>query len=491
MRTRLLTCLLLFLAGFLTFSLTRGQSPPLVPGSAGLAALPSPTPPAGVSAHEPQPTATPAPPAAGRGETGQTDTILAQPLTASPAASSGEPAQSSAGRARDLSKLPPLSRQMFLNAQRGADWLYRMNGVKGRFLYGYSPCLNTPLEGDHYLRQIGAARALAQAARLTQEPRYAARATQAVLALLDETTVDPEDAHVRYTALPSLMVNRLAAAGLLVQAINELPAPQADLIERSEELCNYIRRQARPDGSLRCDDASQEKSDETPAQPSPGTAARSPERPDDPDSIAAYPGQALYGLMLSQRHRPAAWKTDLVRKALACYRPWWQAHRGPVFVPAQTAAYAEAYSQTREKPFADFVCEMNDWLCGLQYENIDPRRLMWYGGFRGWADGRPVDSSPNVGSANCAESLAQACRVARTAADVSRHRRYTESLERCLQFLANIQYTDSNIQHFNDWYRPRLLGAFHASHEDGNLRIDYTEHAVSALILYLENAGVQ
>ena len=65
------------------------------------------------------------------------------------------------------------------------------------------------------------------------------------------------------------------------------------------------------------------------------------------------------------------------------------------------------------------------------------------------------------------------------------YRHYSEALERCLQFLATLQYTDANTQHFADWYRPALLGAFHASHEDGNLRIDYTQHAVCALVQYL------
>jgi len=70
---------------------------------------------------------------------------------------------------------------------------------------------------------------------------------------------------------------------------------------------------------------------------------------------------------------------------------------------------------------------------------------------------------------------------------VARHQRYTEVLERCLQFVVRLQYTDANVQHFADWYRPRLVGAFHASPSDGNLRLDYTQHALSALTTYLED----
>jgi len=84
---------------------------------------------------------------------------------------------------------------------------------------------------------------------------------------------------------------------------------------------------------------------------------------------------------------------------------------------------------------------------------------------------------------------AEACRTAREMGDVARHGRYRDALERCLQFLATLQYTEGNTQHFADWYRPRLVGAFHATHQDGNLRIDYTQHAVGALVLYLEQAA--
>jgi hypothetical protein len=362
---------------------------------------------------------------------------------------------------------------MYLSVLAAADWLHRANRDDGRFVYGYLPAVNTVMEGDHYLRQVGAAFALARAARYTGEERYSARATQAVLTLLSDTVTEPKDPEVRHTALPSPVVNRLAAAGLLVLAINELPAPQDDLLAQSEQLCNYIRKQQRPDGSLCYSDI-------------PDPAKESAE---DPDGVNSYPGAALYGLMRSQQRRPAAWKTEVVRKALGYYRPWWREHKSPAFVPWQTAAYAEAFLQTKEPAFADAVNEMSDCVCGLQYNRLDPRHPLWVGGFRGWADGRPVEAAPDVSSAAYAEGLAAACRVARAAGDLSHYRRYAEALERCLQYLATLQYTSATTQHFADWYRKKLVGAFHASDQDGNLRLDYTQHAVCAMIEYLSDAA--
>jgi hypothetical protein len=428
MRIRILSVLLLALAGGMTLSLIRGQERP-----------------------------------------------ASQRRDSAPSLSSSRPLALTQGQARDFTKLDEFSKEMLISCQRGADWLFRINDTKGRFLYGYVPDLKAALDGDNYLRQAGAAFALARAARVLGEDRYAARATQAILTLLDDTVVESGEPACRHTSLPSMVVNRLGAAGLLVLAINELPAPQADLLDKSEQLCNWIRTQARADGSLRCNDSND------------STDAKANE--DDADSVQEYPGLALYAILRSQKHRPAAWKTDLARKAIVYYRAWWKDHRGMAFVPWQTAAYAEAYIQTKESAFAEFVYEMNDWLCGLQYDQLDPRRLLWNGGFKKWANGNAIDAPPTIGSAASVESLAEARRVARAGTDATRHQRYTEVLHRGLQFLVRLQYTDANTQHFEEWYRPRLVGGFHASTQDGNLRIDYAQHALSALGMYLEDLG--
>jgi hypothetical protein len=429
-----LALLVLTAAAFATWSLTHGQDP--------------------ASSQPPRSAPVPTAPAA------------TQPPTAS--AASLIPGEKP-GSARDLSRLTPLQQQMYFGAQRGADWLFRLNRTDGRFVYGYLPAVSAVMEGDHYLRQAGAAYALARAARFTNEERYVARATQAVLTLLGDTVPDGKDPQVRTTSLPQAVVNRLAAAGLLVLAINELPAPQDDLLQQSEQLCSYIRRMQRADGSLCYTDDLEDPRAE---------AA-------DPEGINSYPGAALCGLIHSQRSRPAPWKTELVRKALGYYRPWWQSHKNMAFVPWQTAAFAEAFAQTREQAFADYVNEMNDWICTLQYDRLEPRHPTWVGGFMSWQDGRAVETAPQVSSASFAESLADACRVARTTGDLQRFRHYSEALERCLQFLMTLQYTDANTQHFAAWYRPRLVGGFHASDQDGNLRIDYTQNAVCAMVQYL------
>src|SRR5262245_35172740 len=182
MRTRLIAPLLLFVGASLTFSLLHSQERPGAPGSKPA------TPPL--------------------------------PTVETPSRTQAPPAP-----ARDLSQLSELHKQHLLAAQRGADWLFRMHGLKGRFLPGYQPALRQVMQGDSYLRQAGAAAPLARAARVCGEERLAVRATQALLALLEETAPDPRDSLSRVITLPSGIVPPLAAAGALAAAIHELPAP--------------------------------------------------------------------------------------------------------------------------------------------------------------------------------------------------------------------------------------------------------------------------
>ena len=370
--------------------------------------------------------------------------------------------------AKDLSHLTGQAQQFLQTGQRGSDWLFRMHGLKGRFQPGLISALNQVVDGDGFMRQAGATCALGNAARVCGEDRYAARATQAVLALLEETALDSSDSLARTLALPPGTVNRLGGVAAIVLAIYELPAPQADLLDRAEQLCRSLQKMSRPDGALGWDDGS-------------GKLLS------DDAGIPHHPGLALQALLASHRKRPADWKLVLVRKALPVYRTWWKANQDLDFVATMAPAFAEAYLVTKDEACGDFVLEMGDWLCTMQYVQMEPRRALWFGGFRSVQGGKGIETLPTSRSALYASALIAGCRVAAERGDLTHHQRYSEAIERTLQFLTTLQYTDGVTQHFAQWYRPQLLGAFHATHLDGNIRLEDTQHAVTALMGYLEH----
>jgi len=363
---------------------------------------------------------------------------------------------------RDFSGFNELQRQLLLTAQRGADWLFRMNGLDGRFKPGLLPALARGIEDDSYARQAGAARALAQAARFWGEERYAARARQAILLLRDDTETDPNDNLSRRPRLPGSTAYRVAVSSLLVLAIHELPAPASDLLDSSNQLCRYLTRQTQSDGTF-------------PVEPT-GS---------DVERLAGV--LAVQALCANQRHQPSAEKLAVIHKALAGLRQTWKKAPCALIGPELANAAAEAYLVGKDKGAATLALEVADWLCALQYAQIDPRHPDWYGGFRTWRDGRAMETAPDIGSARPIIALVAASRVARELGDVQRFQRYTDASESGLQFVSTLQYSTAVSQHFQEWFRSQIVGGFHASHQDGNLRIDYTQQAVSALLGYLEH----
>jgi len=375
--------------------------------------------------------------------------------------------------AAQLNDLPPFLQQNYQVARNGASWLARMQKpATGRFIHGWVPALNAPLDGDQFLHQAEATIALAHAARFFGSDSYLLRARQAVLSLMSETSVDPSDSNARYTAMPVLVVNRLAAAGLLLAAIHELHEPAPDLLQQGEQLATYIRKQQRADGSLCCN--------ENPAvRPSAS----------DLDANLRCPGMALFGLMRSMRHRPAPWKLEVVRRALPSYQAACTANPDPACVYWCSATFAEAFMQTKERPFATLVMAVNDWLCTLQYGPENARSPKWIGGFKGsWPEQGGADA-PCVGCAIAAQSLLEACRVCRHLPDGQRYDRYKSAAGFSMHFLSQLQFTDDATHHFAPNFREVLLGGFHNSHQDGNLSVAAQARVVGAILVYLELAA--
>lgn len=366
---------------------------------------------------------------------------------------------------RDLSQLPPIAQQMMLGAQRGSEWLYRMHQPTGRFLPGWNSALNRSNDTENFQHQAAAAAALARAARFIKNEAYAARAGQAILTLLAETGPDPRDPTSRATTLPSSVINKLGAAGQLLCAIGELPNPPADLLDQGEQLARFIVRQQRTDGALLCSDL--------------------PADQPDFESTHLAPGAALTGLMRSYAQRPAPWKLDAVRRALGYYRPWWREHKHGQFAAAMTPAFAEAFLQTKDRArdigFAEFACELADWLCAQQLDKLDIRHPEWRGGFADAGHG-----PPSIVTAAYAAAIIDAARITRQLPDAERFARYRDAATMALQFVSTLQFTEANTQHFSATYRQQYLqGGFHTSPSDANLRLDGTQQAVAATLKFL------
>lgn len=350
----------------------------------------------------------------------------------------------------------------------GSGWMTRMNQAQGRFIYGYVPALHQQVEGDHDLKQAVAALALAQAARFSGDERQSAIAGQSVLALLAGTRIDPADGNCRVPVRASASCNRVGFAAVLVLAICELPVADERLATEADRLCEFVRKQLRPDGSVHYTDGPTDSPPQV-----------------DPAGVNEYPALSLQALAVSNRLRPAPWKLDAVRKGVEYYRNWFKAHPHPMLAATLTPAVAELYLQTKSPEAAAVVFELNDWLTNLQYRP-DPRHPTWAGGFRGWANGQPVEVAPGFECGAYLQSLSWAYLVNRHVPDLGREARYRQATNDAAQFVTGLQYLETNTRHFADGFRANvLIGGFYLSPTDGNLRIDATGVAVTGLLRFL------
>ncbi len=176
------------------------------------------------------------------------------------------------------------------------------------------------------------------------------------------------------------------------------------------------------------------------------------------------------------------------RKAIGFYQKWFKDHPNPALVPWMTATCCEAFQRTKENLFCDAAFQMNDWLTTSQYKpSLDPTRRQWLGGFMRFENGKFVESVPTIESALYAQSLADCCQMIRQmpTPDTQRYDRYRIAGLRAAQFLSTLQFTESNTLHIATNYRLWLVGGFHPTSSDGNLRVDQSAGAVSALIQLL------
>ncbi len=316
------------------------------------------------------------------------------------------------------------------------------------------------MPGDTDLRQAYGALALAQAAKFTGDDRAAAVARQAVLALLASAPLDPADPNTRVPAPTLASGNRVGFAAVLALAICDIPDADAQLLAEAERLRGFLRKACRADGSVEYAGRDRPRGGER--IPRAG-AGRDHDQPQGParavEARSGVEGPHLLPRRLPQGSAPAARG---------------HTHTGPRRFP------------TRRPKVAGTVFELNDWLCGQQYAAAFPRNPTWAGGFRGVANGQPADTEPTCDSAACLASLGWAYAVTAPNADVARAERYRQAVQDAALFVTALQYDEPNTRHFENTFRANVvIGGFHLSPSDGDLRVDAAGRCVSGLLRYL------
>jgi hypothetical protein len=319
-----------------------------------------------------------------------------------------------------------------------------------------------------------AAVAVAQAARFTGDKQHAAVASQAVLRLLAFATAGPERPGVPRAGavVTGVQQGRVRRAGRRWRFTSCRPRRAA--ARRGEGLCTFLRTRTRLDGSVHYTDGPNDDCVKL-----------------DPAGANEYPGLALQALAASNRLRPGEWKKDAVKRGVTHYHAAFRARPHPLLVATVVPAAAELHLQTKLPEAATAAFEMADWLSALQIGANDGRALQWAGGFRAVADGRTTDAAPlTADTGRCVQALACAYQLTRATGDLAREAKLRPAVGFAVQFLCGAQFVEANTRHFEDNFRGKMLiGAFHLSPTDGNLRIDATACAVTGLLRFLASGA--
>ncbi len=357
----------------------------------------------------------------------------------------------------DLRSFPEVTSQAVYSVRLGGDWLARMNQPDGRFHAGFNPTLKLWLDDDSDTRHATAAVGLSRAAAFTGDAKLTAAAGQAALALMTLTKADPAEPSVRVPVIAAERGNKLEFAALTALAVYELPAPDAKLVVKADELCAYLRKHLKPDGSVVA-----------------GT---------DPMSTAV-PGLVFQALMGSDKWTPADWKRDAVANAVAYYRPLFKQTLTTELAATLLPAVAEFGLRTKSEGGCGFAFEMADRLCDTQYTTADARNRAWVGGFK------LAPGEPTAASLPCAHAVAAALHLAAQVPDATRFAKYRTATRAALTFARTLQLTTEGTRQFDKAYAAQVLvGGAVGGPSDGCPRVEPTAALVAAQVRYLASGG--
>jgi len=193
--------------------------------------------------------------------------------------------------------------------------------------------------------------------------------------------------------------------------------------------------------------------------------------------IDFYPGEAMLALMTYYSKTKNQSYMDSVQHAFPFYKDYWRDNKNTAFIPWHTQTYRLLYEETNDPLIAEFIFEMNDWLID-NYQIQQSEYSDEIGGFPYF--------SPMFSTSVYLEGINDAYLVATFIDDAYHMEKYESAIRSGTRFILQTQFTPKSAFYCEDPLK--AIGGFKESLTNNRMRIDYTQHAVLALIKIYENS---
>ncbi len=335
----------------------------------------------------------------------------------------------------------------------GADWILNMQESSGRFNYWYDPGANefSPVYDDNFLRQAGTAYSLTLVYEVTNDSAYLEAARKNIEYLTRYKRIRNKDtAYFLYKRKAKL--GGIALPMLAMIKIKQLTRDTVydDDLKKLANMILYLQN-IYGTGQYKSTYIYQGNYHH---EKTTGWESN------------IYPGEAMLALAFMYKTFGDEKYLESIEKAFDFYEPkrkWWH---NTAFIPWTVSAFSELYLITGNKKYADFVFKMCN--SSLRRQNLNPERLV-YGSF---------DGLPTVFTSTTFEGIGDAIPVAEKIGDKSLKKKYIQRSKLAYHWLMKLQFKADGVKE----HPSPAIGGFKRSLQESKIRIDNTQHAISAMI---------
>lgn len=351
------------------------------------------------------------------------------------------------------SKIPlktDLSKKLHQAIIEGGDFLVRIQNPDGSYKYKYDAELNSYSSSNNILRHTGVVYSLLLLYEYSGQQKYLDSAKKGINFLLENIEyIDDDTAYVYFNNKAKLGGAALAVISLAKLETIENTGQYNDIIK---DLTNFILFMQEDAGKFQSFYIYNDQFV-------------------SPKDSKIYPGEAMLALVRAYHLFDEERYLESLENAFPFYKLEFVRDPNSNFVIWTPVAFVELYKIMPEEKYANFVFQMEDYISEFQYlENYTIREHV--GGYG------PELPSINAGSRT--EGISDAYLLAKKLSDQTRTERYQKSMLLASNFLLQLQNSESNVIKYQG--PDDVNGAFYHNFNSSTARIDYTQHAISAMI---------